>query len=154
MEVQYPVVILPNRTQGQAQNPIHQVEHLVFDLEGAVRRVRVEQVVIDFPGPGVHVVVDNEAEASDVSDVHKGVPAFGVDLAHVHHGRDEERLLGVLVARKAVAAQQLVGRQREGQQLRTADAMVADHARVEYPQTAALVDLCYRHRAKNKIKII
>lgn len=41
MEVQDPVAIA-NGTQGESQDPVHQIERVAPDVEGSVRRIRVE----------------------------------------------------------------------------------------------------------------
>lgn len=118
---------------------------LVANLEGAVGRVWVEQVVLDPPGPRVDVVVDYQPEGSDIGDVDEGVVALAeLPGSHVHEGRHQERVVLVLVPGEPVAAQQLVVAQGEGQDLRRADSLVPDRARVQDPEPVAFVDLLQR----------
>lgn len=49
MEVKNSIAVL-NRPQCEAKDPVHQVKRVTFDVECAIRRIRVKQVVVDPPG--------------------------------------------------------------------------------------------------------
>lgn len=143
MEVQNSITVRLRGTQGESYDAVHEIERVPVDVECTVVRIRIEQLVVDLPGMGIFMIVDDQRESGHVGDVDERLAAFVAvsAVANVDHGRDEQRIILKLLFGELVLTQDLVCSQGEREQLWTADLPVAEFASVQHPQSVARVHL-------------
>lgn len=110
-------------------------------MKRAVLRIRIEQVVDDFPGSEVSVIVDNEGKICDVSDIDVGVATFNVYRSNVNGWSYEQGLLDVMIWRKSMAAQKFFRDQWKHEQLGWTNTLFTDDTGVEDPEAVTAVNL-------------
>lgn len=89
------------RRQCQSKHTVHQVERLAGQREGAGVRWRVQVLVLHAPRRVLQKIVHQQTDTVHVRyvdhGVRTGVGTAGRCVAHIHHGRDEQRRTGAIL---------------------------------------------------------